>query len=315
MAEYTRLTPDTLASLLSSYDLGEVTGMEPLAGGLANSSIKISTGSGIYTLTVCDEKNEQEIDCLTRVSAYLVRNGIPTPKVIPARSGRAFLMHDNRPVYVKVFLPGQVRADLSFSKLFQVGEVLADLHRLSPPPDVPQAFPYGMKAFSQIFEMRLNHPYVDWLRQKTGFLQSALDPAMEKGLIHGDLFWDNLVFDDDILVAVLDFEEACHYYKLFDIGMCAIGCCARESRLSMARIASLVQGYQQRCPLTHTEKKQLKVFIEYAGVAASFWRFRQYHVRRPDPTRQDSHLELSCLADQVHAMDAREFFDRVFDPD
>jgi len=315
MAEYTRLTPDTLASLLSSYDLGEVTGMEPLAGGLANSSIKISTGSGIYTLTVCDEKNEQEIDCLTRVSAYLVRNGIPTPKVIPARSGRAFLMHDNRPVYVKVFLPGQVRADLSFSKLFQVGEVLADLHRLSPPPDVPQAFPYGMKAFSQIFEMRLNHPYVDWLRQKTGFLQSALDPAMEKGLIHGDLFWDNLVFDDDILVAVLDFEEACHYYKLFDIGMCAIGCCAREARLSMARIASLVQGYQQRCPLTHTEKKQLKVFIEYAGVAASFWRFRQYHVRRPDPTRQDSHLELSCLADQVHAMDAREFFDRVFDPD
>ena len=315
MAEYTRLTPDTIASLLSCYDLGTVTDMKPLEGGLANSSIKITTESGTYTLTVCDEKNAQEVDCLTRVVAYLVKKGIPTPKVIPARSGNAFIMHDNRPVYIKEFLPGHVRADLSFSKLFQVGEILADLHRLDPPPDVPQEFPYGMSTFSQIFERRLDHPYVDWLRQKIGFLQSALDPAMEKGLIHGDLFWDNLVFDDDILVAVLDFEEACHYYRLYDIGMCAIGCCTREGRLSMARIASLVEGYQQRCPLTHTEKKQLKVFIEYAGVAASFWRFRQYHVRRPDPARQDSHAELSCLADQIHDMDNREFFDRVFGSD
>ncbi|MDT8377713.1 MAG: homoserine kinase [Desulfotignum sp.] len=312
MAEYTRLTPDTIASLLSFYDLGILTDMTPLDGGLANSSMKITTLSGTYTLTVCDEKNAREIDCLTRVVAYLVKKGIPTPKVIPARSGRAFIMHDDRPVYIKEFLPGHVREDLSFSKLFQVGKILADLHRLDPPPDVPQQFPYGMSTFSQIFEMRLNHPYVDWLRQKIGFLQSALDPAMEKGLIHGDLFWDNLVFNDDILVAVLDFEEACHYYKLYDIGMCAIGCCIREQRLSMARIASLITGYQQGCPLTHTEKKQLKIFIEYAGVAASFWRFRQYHVRRPDPTRQDSHLELSCLADQVHDMDDREFIDQVF---
>lgn len=315
MAEYTRLTPDTIASLLSYYDLGTVTDMTPLTGGLANSSIKITTESGIYTLTVCDEKNAQEIGCLTRVVAYLVKKGIPTPRVIPARSGTAFIMHENRPVYIKEFLPGQVRADLSFSKLSQVGEVLADLHRLDPPPDVPQAFPYGMSTFSQIFELRLDHPYVDWLRQKLGFIQSALDPAMEKGLIHGDLFWDNLVFDHDILVAVLDFEEACHYYRLYDIGMCAIGSCTREKQLSMSRIASLVKGYEQRCPLTHTEKKQLKVFIEYAGVAASFWRFRQYHVRRPDPARQDSHLELSCLADQVHNMDDREFFDRVFASD
>lgn len=315
MAEYTRLTRDTLASLLACYDLGTVIDMKPLEGGLANSSIKITTESGTYTLTVCDEKNAHELGCLTRVVTYLVKKGISTPKVIPARSGDLFIMHDHRPVYIKEFLPGQVRANLSFSMLSQVGKVLADLHRLDPPPEIPQQFPYGMGAFSQIFEMRLDHPYVDWLRQKIGFLQSALDPAMEKGLIHGDLFWDNLVFNHDILVAVLDFEEACHYYKLYDIGMCAIGCCTRDERLSMARIASLVKGYEQHCPLTHTEKKQLKIFIEYAGVAASFWRFRQYHVRRPDPTRQNSHLELSSRADQVHDMDDREFLDRVFASD
>ncbi len=253
MAEYTRLTLETLTSLLSCYDLGTLTNMTPLEGGLANSSMKVTTESGTYTLTVCNE-NAREIECLTRVVAYLEQNGIPTPRVMTARSGSAFIMHNNRPVYIKKFLPGQVRADLSFSMLFQVGEILADLHRLDPPPDLPQEFPYGMRTFSQIFEMRLHHPYVDWLRQKIGFLQSALDPAMEKGLIHGDLFWDNLVFDDDILAAVLDFEEACHYYKLYDIGMCAIGCCTRDARLSMARIASLVEGYQQACPLTHTEK-------------------------------------------------------------
>ena len=131
---------------------------------------------------------------------------------------------------------------------------------------------------------------------------------MKQGLIHGDLFWDNLVFDGETLAAVLDFEEACCYYLLFDLGMCAVGCCSQKGGLVPDLIRSLVRGYEQTRQLTDKERGQFGYFMEYAAVATSLWRFRQYNIRRPDPVRADSYQEMSSLPDQARNMDCRMFF-------
>ena len=97
--------------------------------------------------------------------------------------------------------------------------------------------------------------------------------------------------------------------NLYDLGMAAVGCCAQNKKFSMDRVKQLMKGYEQVCPLTGPEKKQLKIFMEYAAVAASFWRFRQYNLRHPSPDKKNNYLELSCLADQVHAMEEYQFSD------
>ena len=71
MADYTKLTAKIVKKLISGYDLGKFESMSPLDGGQANSSMKITTRKGIFTLSVCDEKNQDEIQCLTQVLAYL----------------------------------------------------------------------------------------------------------------------------------------------------------------------------------------------------------------------------------------------------
>lgn len=309
MADYTKLTLKIVKELIAEYNLGEFKSMTPLDGGQANSSMKISTLTGTFTLSVCDEKNQDDILCLTRTLTYLEAQGFPCTRLIVTRNGSPFILHETKPVYIKEFLTGEVCRDLSWGMLIQVGNTMAKLHALALPPDLPEQFPYGLESFEELFGVGILHPYVNWLRQKKEFLLTAIDQTMARGFIHGDIFWDNLLFSNNTLVAILDFEEACAYYKLYDMGMAAVGCCAQNKKFSMDRVKQFVKGYEQVCPLTDPEKKQLKIFLEYAAVAASFWRFRQYNLRYPSPDKKNNYLELSCLADQIHSMEEQKFSD------
>ena len=166
MADYTKLTIKTIKDLIAEYDLGEFESMTPLDGGQANSSMKISTRTGTFTLSVCDEKNTNDIHCLTRVLTYLEARGFPCTRLVTTRNGSPFIHHGTKPVYIKEFLPGEVCRDLSYGMLIQVGSAMAKLHTLAPPPKLPDQFPYGLESFDALFGIGISHPYVDWLKKK-----------------------------------------------------------------------------------------------------------------------------------------------------
>jgi homoserine kinase type II len=303
MANYTTLTPKELKDLLSHYDLGKLIKTESLEGGQANSSIKLFTERGIFILSICDEKKSADVDCLTRVLLSLEESTIPATLLVKTASGRHQISHNKTPVYLKRFVPGQVTRNLTSAILHQLGSTMATMHRLPAVDGLPEKFPCGLQLFDEVINSDLDHPYLDWLELKKHRLLERLDPEMRKGFIHGDIFWDNLVVRDDTLVAILDFEEACHYYTLFDLGMCAVGCCSKNGKFDLAKIKALMTGYTSRQPLMPEELRQLSIFVEYAAVAASLWRFRQYNINYPDSGKADSYLELSSLADQTATLD------------
>jgi homoserine kinase type II len=308
MADYTSLTSQELIQLLAHFNLGELHDAVPLEGGQANSSIKLSTGKGEYTLSICDEKNTEDIDNLTDIMVYLEEQRFPATRLVKTKDESKFVFYGQKPVYVKKFIEGDVTPVLTPAMLQEVGRAMAALHQLEPISAMKDFFPYGLQAFADLLDGKLDHQYVDWLMDKKEFLEHSIDPEMIQCFIHGDIFWDNLVFNNDALVAVLDFEEACWYYKLFDLGMAAVGCCADKGCFDMANIQELLSGYVARYPLTSVEKAQLPVFIEYAAVSASFWRFRQYNVRRPSSQFAESYKELVSLADQIHTFTDKHLF-------
>jgi len=258
---------------------------------------------GIFILSVCDEKKSADIDCLTRVLLSLEESSLPATVLIKTVSGRHQISHNKTPVYLKRFVPGLVTRNLSPAILHQLGRTMATMHRLPAIEGLPEKFPCGLQRFDEIINSDLDHPYLDWLKLKKHSLLERLDPGMRKGFIHGDILWDNLVVEDDTLVAILDFEEACYYYTLFDLGMCAVGCCTTNRKFDQTKIKALLSGYNSRQRLTPKEHNQLIIFIEYAAVAASVWRFRQYNINYPGSGKADSYLELSSLADQAATLE------------
>ncbi|MEK6221018.1 MAG: phosphotransferase, partial [Chloroflexota bacterium] len=128
-----------------------------------------------------------------------------------------------------------------------------------------------------------------------------------------DLFYDNMLFQDDELVALIDFEEACAYYRIFDLGMAILGLCSEEGSLSLPKARSLVKGYQVGNQISQNEIEALQVFVEYAAVATSFWRYWKYNIHHPLPDKKDGHWETVQIADFVKAIPAHEFIETVFE--
>ena len=95
MADYTTLTSKELTDLLSHYDIGKLIRAEHLDGGQANSSLKVFTEQGIFILSVCDEKQIEDIDCLVNVLFSLVKAGIPTTTPVKTITGNYQISHKN----------------------------------------------------------------------------------------------------------------------------------------------------------------------------------------------------------------------------
>jgi len=312
LAVYTKITNTIVERLISQYGLGLLYDMEPLAGGQANSSIKIKTETGFYILSICDEKSQSEIKLLTTLLDYLEEYDFSTTRVVKTDAGSSLIEYEEKPVYIKEYIEGKVFDHLDEGKVYQLGEKLAQLHEIPPHRELADQHSYGIECFYEVFQAPLKGDFGHWLKEKTQYLNRTLKLDLPKGFIHGDLFYDNTLYQDETLVAILDFEEACHYYRIFDLGMCAIGACVRDGFFSLILLKALIAGYETVRRLEQAEKEQLQVNAEYAAIATAFWRFRQYHARNPIKEKADAHLEMKLLADQVHEIPSGFFSKTVF---
>ena len=97
----------------------------------------------------------------------------------------------------------------------------------------------------------------------------------------------------------MDFEEACYYYRIFDLGMAVVGLCCEQGEIICSKIQALINGYNHVGKLSKIEGDNLKAFIVYAATATAFWRFRQFNVLFPSEELSDSYIEMKNIADQI----------------
>lgn len=310
MATYTVLSSRTIDELLQNYELGELFQCEIMDGGQTNSSSIVVTEKGKFVLSVCDNKSEEEIQLLTNTLDHLNRNNFPTSRLIKTREDGGYIFHEGKPVYIKAFIEGQVEENRTQEMYYQIGQGLATLHTVPVFEGLPPQFPYGLQRFSEVNGCEGEYP--EWLKQKIEQLQPCQDKMLPKGLIHGDLFYDNILFHEGELTAILDFEEVCNYSLVFDVGMCIAGCCNEQERVDMKATASLVGGYQSVRKLEELERELLQLHIIYGAVATSFWRYRQFNILYPNVGKNDAHLEMVNLADQVDSISATLFQEKIF---
>jgi homoserine kinase type II len=296
MARYTTLSSEALADIVSHYAIGKPLKLEEIPGGFGNSNFKLTTTDGTFLLKICDEKNLVELQMQIALLEHLHQNAYPTVYPILQKNGDALHQTLNYRVMLYPFLDGQTPQP-SQRVLTQIGEALAKLHCIPPLSELP-CFPMGIAQITpflkEVKDTRFaTHPFVLWLKSELEWIKPELDKPLPKGLLHGDLFLDNTLFDGDQMVAILDFEEGCHDTLLIDVGMTIIGCCyTPEHQLDIALVHSFLDAYNASRPLTDDEWDSLDSFVYYAALAIAFWRFRQFNIRHPDTQRADTYHEM-----------------------
>ena len=299
MALYAQLDRSAVEGLARRFGIGDITAFTVMDGGRENTSYCVETSSARYVLTLWDQKSLQQATNLATLLVYLADRGIRTSRVVVPPNEPIVVLHDEKPVMLKRYVDGDVTANLTGNLLVQLGEEMARLHEIPAPSYLPQSFPYGRSYFPEVTNSNLGHPFIDWLSEKMSYLQKRIPQHLPMALVHGDVFFDNVIVQDDQLMAIIDFEEACHYYRGFDLGMVIVGACRDRKGISFEKAGQFIRGYQKETTLQSIERETLKTFAVYAAVATSFWRFRQYHLLRPEPQFYDQHVEMQTLADTI----------------
>ena len=187
--------------------------------------------------------------------------------------------------------------------LAQLGEALAKLHCIPPISGLPR-FAMGISQMTPFFKevqgtKFATHPFVESLKSQLESMEPQLNAPLPTGLLHGDLFLDNTLFDGDEMVAILDFEEGCYDTLLIDVGMTLIGCCyTPQHQLDIEAAKRFLDTYNASRPLTESEWKHLDCFVHYAALSIAFWRFRQFNIRRPNPHRANTYQEMITRSTQ-----------------
>ena len=148
--------------------------------------------------------------------------------------------------------------------------------------------------------------------QKYDFLRGTIPSGLPRGLIHGDVFYDNVLFDGKKFKALIDFEEACQYYKVFDLGMAVVGLCTEGSKIILPKIRSLVKGYHTIRMLEGAEKKVLQLFVEYAAIATSSWRFWKYNIDTPIAELSQKYWDIVNISKAASTISHEKFIKTVF---
>jgi len=205
MADYSTIEIKELETLLFSYDIGRIIDYHGLKGGLANSSFKINSDQGSYILTICDEKNFDEIRSMANLLNLLKEKGFPTTRVIKTRKGDVVARYEGKPVLLKKYINGIVEDDLSTGMLQQLGQAIFNLHEIPAPKNLRGHFSCGFEYFDDVIDAPLDHPFRQWLKDKKAYLQHHIIKDLPRGLVHGDIFYDNMLYGGDSFFAILDF--------------------------------------------------------------------------------------------------------------
>jgi homoserine kinase type II len=315
MPTYTELTKQEIRDLARLYDI-RVKKFEAIERGNTNSNYYIrGRKRAEYVLTIAEGKTRNEITRLVDLLLHLRSNGFKTSEVVPSEDREYVVQFKGKPVFIKKWIEGKVDSDLSAKQLKRIGRALANLHTIKPLSYLYEEHGYGIEHFANMESLNHDEAYEFWLRKQHKRLEEELSRDLPRGIIHGDLFFDNVIFRRNKLQGIIDFDEACHYYLVFDLGMAIVGLCKNKKgdNINWRKAGILVKAYNGERRMEEAEREQLQIYVEYAATATSFWRYRQYHINQPSRDLMPKKWEMVDVARQVKRVAKNRFIRMMFE--
>ncbi|PSJ79784.1 homoserine kinase [Neisseria iguanae] len=273
MSVYTSVSDDEMYAFLTQYDLGGFVSLQGIAQGITNSNYFLTTTTGRYVLTVFEVLKQEELPFFLQLSLHLSNNGVACPAPVIRKDGKLDSILAGKPACLVTCLKGSDTSWPTEAQCFNTGAMLAKMHL------VGQDFPLKMEnprydhwwheACIQLLPV-LSDEDAQLLRKEISFLDENLNHCLPSGIIHADLFKDNVLLDGKDVAGFIDFYYACNGNFMYDLAI-AVNDWARtaDNHLDMPLRDALIQGYESIRPLSDEEHAYFPI-AQRAG-CIRFW--------------------------------------------
>ena len=282
MAVYTEISDEDLLTFVAGYDIGEALSCKGIAEGVENSNFLLNTSSGSYILTLYEKRvNPDDLPFFLRLMDHLAAAGIPCPEPLRARDGSVLRELSGRPAAIISFLAGMWPRRITPEHCTDVGRGLAEFHLAGSDFDMVRNNDLSLQSWRELLGLSIER--ADEVRAGLGNeldaeltrLESDWPDDLPTGVIHADLFPDNVFFRSGHLSGIIDFYFACTDAYAYDIAICLNAWCFEpDGSFNITKARRLLGSYQTIRDLSEKELKALPLLAR--GAAMRFLLTRLY---------------------------------------
>jgi homoserine kinase type II len=282
MAVYTDVPDDELRVFVGEYDIGEVVSCKGIAEGVENSNFLLRTDSGTFILTLYEKRvAPRDLPFFIGLMEHLASAGIACPTPVHGRDGIALRVLCGRPAAIVTFLDGMWPRRIKPFHCAALGGAMAALHRASTSFAMSRPNTLSLAGWRELFEAcrgradEVSPGLADELAGEIDGLEAAWPRDLPSGVIHADLFPDNVFFRGEAVSGIIDFYFACTDFFAYDV---AIGlnawCFEADFSFNVTKARLLLSSYRAARPFSETEMAALPLLAR--GSALRFLLTRLY---------------------------------------
>jgi len=273
MAVYTSINSSDLNDWIEKFNFKDLVNFKGISSGVTNSNYLIQMAHSNYILTIFEHNNIEELPFYIDLMTYLAKENFLCPRPIENKNGQALGLLKEKPALMVSFLDGKEKAIRSPKSCYLVGQYLAKLHLIA---NNFSQLNKNTRGLDWVSDMYLNlKKYLSLEDQGILELEINYHKEMDKvelpeGIIHGDLFKDNVLFLNDKVSGFIDFYYACNEKFIYDIAI-AINdwCIDQDGQINKSMFLEFIKGYRSERKLTDNEQEYLNVSLRLA--ALRFW--------------------------------------------
>ena len=265
MAVYTEVPDDALEAFVESYGLGEITAFKGIAEGVENSNFYLATTQGQFILTLFEKRvAARDLPFFVGLVEHLAERGIRCPVPVHDRQGVAIRELRGRPATIFTFLDGLAVRRPNVRHCEKVGRLLGQLHVAGQDFKLQRVNALGPAGWAPLFAQFKDQaddisPGLEALiSNELEALEHNWPRALPTGVIHADLFPDNLFFRREEISGVIDFYFACNEAYGYDLAICLNAWCFEaDHSFNITKGQALFRGYQAVRELTDVEREAM----------------------------------------------------------
>ncbi len=277
MAIYTKISSKDILSIEKNYNLGKIVSFKGIKKGIENTNYLLKTKDKKFILTLFERRvQKKDLPFFMNLMDKLSKYKINCPKPQKNKRGSFLIKIKNKTASIVSFVEGKDKLKLNPKNCYEIGKNIAKFHRASKKIKLYRRNSLSLKDWPKLLnnignKSKIISPNLSSL-MKNSFLQikNNWPKNLPHGIIHADLFIDNIFFKKNKFHGYIDFYFACNDFLIYEIAICINALCFDKKNnkfvFNKKKSKNLIKGYSKIRKFSTKEKKALNVLCRGAAL-------------------------------------------------
>ena len=277
MAVYTKISDKDIILINKKFKLGKKIKFQGIKKGIENTNYLLKSEKGKFILTIFEKRvSSSDLPFFMKLMDLLSLKKIICPKPLKDNYGKYLFKIKNKKACIVSFLSGKDKNNLTYKNCFEVGKNIAKMHKATKNLKIKRSNSMGINKLHPLLnsinfkKSKLILSYKEFLFKNLKEIKKNWPKKLPSGIIHADLFVDNIFFKNNKFSGFIDFYFSANDYFAYELAICINALCFDKNKskfiLNKQKVNNLIKGYEKIRKISINEKNKLNILCKGAAI-------------------------------------------------